>query len=62
MRYKGELYRDNSGKYRWRVKADNGNIVADSGEGYENRGDALSIYATLHPKVPLEFLEDEPTD
>jgi len=29
-----ELYRDREGQYRWRLRHDNGNILADSGEGY----------------------------
>lgn len=29
-----ELYRDKAGEFRWRRKAGNGEIVADSGEGY----------------------------
>jgi len=28
-----------NGDYRWRLRADNGRIVADSGEGYRNRAD-----------------------
>jgi uncharacterized protein len=38
-RYIGEIYRDAAGEYRWRVRASNGQIVADSAEGYVNRGD-----------------------
>ena len=34
-----EVYRDNSDDYRWRLRADNGNIVADSGQGYSRRTD-----------------------
>jgi uncharacterized protein YegP (UPF0339 family) len=29
-----EVYRDAKGEHRWRMKASNGRIVADSGEGY----------------------------
>ena len=28
------LYRDAKGRYRWRLKAPNGKIIADSGQGY----------------------------
>jgi uncharacterized protein YegP (UPF0339 family) len=38
-RYIGEIYRDAGGDYRWRVRASNGRIVADSAEGYTNRAD-----------------------
>lgn len=49
---KFELYREagrNSlaslmagGDWRWRLKANNGQIIATSGEGYQNRHDCLS--------------------
>ena len=29
-----EVYADEDGQYRWRLRHDNGNIIADSGEGY----------------------------
>ncbi|MFB6104989.1 MAG: HVO_2922 family protein [Halobacteriaceae archaeon] len=32
-----ELYEDRSGEWRWRLVHDNGNIIADSGEGYASR-------------------------
>lgn len=35
---KFEMYRDNKKEWRWTLFARNGRIVADSGEGYKNRG------------------------
>jgi len=32
-----EVYEDRAGKWRWRLVHDNGNIIADSGEGYASR-------------------------
>lgn len=32
-----EVYRDNEEKWRWRLVHDNGNIVADSGQGYSSK-------------------------
>ena len=32
-----EVYEDQAGKWRWRLVHDNGNIIADSGEGYASR-------------------------
>lgn len=32
-----ELYQDASGQWRWRLVHDNGNIIADSGEGYASK-------------------------
>lgn len=46
-RYIGEIYRDARGEYRWRVRASNGRIVADSGEGYANLVDCTAILAAI---------------
>jgi uncharacterized protein len=37
--YKFEVYKDKKGEWRWRFKASNGDILADSGEGYKNKSD-----------------------
>ncbi len=34
-----ELYRDQDRQFRWRLRAGNGRIIADSGEGYVRRID-----------------------
>ncbi|MEO1075687.1 MAG: DUF1508 domain-containing protein [Bacteroidota bacterium] len=34
---KFEVYRDRKSEYRWRFRANNGRIVADSAEGYTTR-------------------------
>lgn len=37
-----QVYRDDADEWRWRLVHDsNGNIIADSGEGYDNRSDCL---------------------
>ena len=51
-----EFYKDDAGEYRWRLVAENGNIVATSGEGYANRQDCTDIankifLETLQPDV-----------
>lgn len=54
--FKVEIYR---GKkmfrqvWRWRVKAANGNILADSAEAYVNYGDAKKIVDELFPHAPV---------
>jgi uncharacterized protein YegP (UPF0339 family) len=45
--YIGEIYRGEDGDWRWRVRAANGRIVADSAEGYENRTDCAHMLATV---------------
>jgi hypothetical protein len=32
-----EVYTDAAGEHRWRLVHDNGNVLADSGEGYASR-------------------------
>jgi uncharacterized protein YegP (UPF0339 family) len=32
-----EVFRDNADEWRWRLVASNGNIIADSGEGYQSK-------------------------
>ena len=36
-----QIYKDVGGFWRWRLKASNGKIIADSGEGYFNKSDCL---------------------
>ncbi len=35
-----ELYRDQADEWRWRLRHDNGNIIADGGEGYSSKAAA----------------------
>ena len=39
-RAKLEIYRDGQGEWRWRLRASNGRIMADSGEGYRRLSSA----------------------
>jgi len=32
-----ELYEDDAGEWRWRLVHQNGNVLADSGEGYASK-------------------------
>lgn len=52
-----ELYRDDAGEHRWRLVAANGEIIADSGEGYVNRDDCLEMAERINPGIEIE--EDE---
>lgn len=48
-----ELYQDESLEWRWRRRVLNGNIVADSGEGYARAIDARVMAEKLFPDVPI---------
>jgi uncharacterized protein YegP (UPF0339 family) len=50
------VYKDDAGEWRWNLKAANGRIVADSGEGYRDRGGcihAIEIVRSLN-KAPVK--------
>ncbi|NNM74423.1 YegP family protein [Enterovirga aerilata] len=34
-----EIYKGHNGEWRWRLRVQNGNVIADSAEGYERRSD-----------------------
>jgi uncharacterized protein YegP (UPF0339 family) len=46
-----ELFRDNGGKYRWRLLHKNGNILADSGQGYASRQKARQGIGSVQRNV-----------
>ena len=37
-----EVFKDVKGEFRWRLKATNSKIIADSGEGYKAKADCLN--------------------
>lgn len=47
-----ELYQDVAGEWRWRLIHDNGNVLADSGEGYASRRNAELGIASVKQNVP----------
>ncbi|MEF8914131.1 HVO_2922 family protein [Natronomonas sp.] len=57
-----ELYEDSAGEYRWRLRHRNGNIIADSGEGYAAKGGAKGGIESVKANAPGAFLDDQSTD
>lgn len=55
-----EMYKDAPGEWRWRLRAPNGRIVADSAEGYGSRQGARRSIANfvkyLTQPVPVELV------
>lgn len=54
------IYKDALGEWRWRLIAANGRVVADSGEGYRSRRNAIHAAAklqafTLRAKITYEI-------
>ena len=47
-----ELYKDASGEWRWRLRHVNRNVIAESGEGYHNKADALQGIESVKENAP----------
>lgn len=57
-----ELYEDRGGDYRWRLRHTNGNIIADSGEGYASRSGARNAVDGIRDySGPATYLWADPT-
>lgn len=50
-----EIYKDRSGEFRSRIKARNGNILFDSGEGYKRRAGAMRALNRIMTTPANEF-------
>jgi uncharacterized protein YegP (UPF0339 family) len=46
-----QLFRDTGGEFRWVLRADNGEPIADSGEGYADKADALNGIAAVRSEA-----------
>ncbi len=55
-----ELYRDAKGEWRWRLRARNGEVIADSGEGYVRREDCEHCIALVRQSAEAR-IEDMTT-
>jgi len=56
-----ELYEDNAGEFRYRLRHDNGNVIADGGEGYTRRNDAERAIERVREHVgPADYLRFDP--
>jgi uncharacterized protein len=58
MAAKFELFKDKQGKYRFRLKAANGEIIA-VGEAYESRSGALNGIESVRRNAPAAVLDDQ---
>ena len=47
------VYKDEAGEFRWKLKAENGEIISDSAEGYHHKGYAISMAEKLNPGAEL---------
>jgi uncharacterized protein YegP (UPF0339 family) len=54
-----QLFKDESGEWRWRRRSENGKIVATSGEGYHNYTDAISMAEDVNGADQVEWTSEE---
>ena len=54
---KFQMYKDKAGEYRWRLRADNNEPIADSNEGYKDKARCragVELVKRLAPTAPVE--------
>jgi len=52
------VYKDRVGEYRWQLKSQNGNIIADSGEGYTRKENAIKYANWVKINAPSAIIYD----
>ena len=57
-----EVYEDSAGQYRWRLEHVNGNIIADSSEGYASKQKAKQGLESVRSNAPGAYVEDQSKD
>ncbi|AUX10604.1 hypothetical protein AArcSl_2993 [Halalkaliarchaeum desulfuricum] len=57
-----EVYEDRGGNVRWRLVHRNGNVIADSGEGYASKQKAKQGLESVRRNAPGAFVVDESKD
>lgn len=53
------IYSDRAGEYRWRLRATNGRIVADSAEGYRSKADCQAGIQLVKRGAPAASVNDD---
>ena len=56
---KFEVYKDNAGKFRWRLRASNGEEIA-SGQGYESKEACIKGVESVKKNAPMAEIELNP--
>ena len=59
MAAKFEIYKDKSGEFRWRLIQTNGQVIANSGEGYKAKANAINGIHSVKENAPRATVEDK---
>lgn len=62
MADKVHLYKDSAGEWRWHRKSENGQVVADSGEGYTDWDQAFGMAQSVNGLTDITYVTDKGTD
>ncbi len=54
-----ELFQDREGEYRWRLRHENGQVIADSGEGYTTKDNAINGIESVKENAATAPIEDK---
>ncbi|HEX8201601.1 MAG TPA: DUF1508 domain-containing protein [Isosphaeraceae bacterium] len=54
-----EIFKDHAGQYRWRLRADNGEPIADSSEAYKAKADCRHGIDLVKRESPSASVEDK---
>ena len=55
---KFEIYKDKRGQFRWRLRADNNQIIA-SGEGYSSKAGCKNGIESVRKNAPKAKIDDQ---
>jgi hypothetical protein len=59
MAAKFEIYKDKSGEFRWRLVHTNGQVIANSGESYKAKANAIGGMNSVKENAPGATVEDK---
>ena len=59
MAAKFVVYKDKSAEYRWKLVHTNGQIIANSGEGYKAKADAMNGIKSVVENCPGAAIDDQ---
>jgi uncharacterized protein YegP (UPF0339 family) len=59
MAAKFEVYKDAIGEFRWKLTHTNGQVIANSGEGYTTKVNAMSGINSVKENAPKAIVEDK---
>ena len=56
---KFQIFTDRAGEFRWRLRADNNEIIADSAEGYKAKSDCEHGVDLVKELAPTAEVQDQ---